>query len=178
MSLYNLINGVNPLAGLCLSMLNLKPGDVPRFRDCYLAKAEGESAVEIHLYTRMGGGNRGHENWVRNGQIEALNSRRGVDCTCEGCRAEALSKHPLYLRDQDNDHDRTYATYTFKVPDALREDVEHLVELNPSAVPESPEKRFHDFIERLKTRGNEDADVRRVSEAMAPVFDAISGLKE
>jgi len=52
MGLYNLLFGQNPRAHVYLACLGLNPGDVGRFRDCYLK--DGTIAV----YTRNGGGNR------------------------------------------------------------------------------------------------------------------------
>ena len=52
--LYNMVFGYNELAGPLLSAIQLAPGEVPRFRDCFLTK----DGTEIVVYTRTGGGNR------------------------------------------------------------------------------------------------------------------------
>lgn len=175
MSLYGMIHGTNPLAGLLLSILNIDPRTVSRFRDCYLApsapREEGQP-LQIHIYTRMGGSNRGHDTWAdadaQDQQVE------GPDCACASCVLEyGLTKHPEYIRDFDDDHDCTYATYEFNVPNAFRDDLEKLVGLNPDAIPEPPSVRFKAFLEKMSTSGNEDPDVRRVADAMAPLFEQI-----
>ena len=51
-----------------------------------------------------------------------------AECGCTGCIAQyRLPTHPLYIRDQDDDFDCTYATFYFRVPP------EHLEELAPLA---------------------------------------------
>lgn len=167
-----MVHGMNPLSGALLATLGIDPANVSRFRDCFLARQEG-GALEIHVYTRMGGGNRGHEHWAE--KDDPLQQVDGVGCPCTSCRMEfGLSSHPNYLRDFDSDFDSTYATYVFSIPEAFREDLEQLVTLKPEAIPRSPADRFRDFMEKMQTRP-EDPGVRRVVEALAPVFDAIKG---
>lgn len=89
MSLYNMIHGVNPLAGVLMKMLDIEPGDVPRFRDCYF---NGEHIV---IYTRTGGGNR-----------EAYEAENNAMCELPG-----------YVRDEDDDYDSTYANFYYEVPE-------------------------------------------------------------
>lgn len=88
MSLYNMIHGVNPLAGVLMKMLDITPGIVPRFRDCYF---NGEHIV---IYTRTGGGNR--EEY--------------------GAENDAMCELPGYVRDEDDDFDSTYASFYYEVP--------------------------------------------------------------
>lgn len=73
--------------------------DVGRFRDAWVEKGDDGEPV-IAIYTRNGGGNR--EDY-------------------EGVIAD-LQDHSLYLRDADDDFDRTYATFYFRTPDELREE--------------------------------------------------------
>ncbi len=54
MSLYNMINGVNPATFFILPMLGKHPDEYPRFRDCFV----GEDQKSIEILTRVGGGNR------------------------------------------------------------------------------------------------------------------------
>ena len=89
MSLYNMLHGVNPLAGVLMKMLDIGPGDVPRFRDCYF---NGEHII---IYTRTGGGNRE--------EYEAEN--------------DAMCGLPGYVRDEDDEFDSTYASFYYEVPE-------------------------------------------------------------
>lgn len=52
MSLYNMINGVNPATFIILPMLGKHPDEYPRFRDCFIKDGM------IEVYTRVGGNNR------------------------------------------------------------------------------------------------------------------------
>jgi hypothetical protein len=96
--LYNVLFGVNILAHRLLELLKLDHRDIPRFRDCYL------QGGHIVVYTRTGGGNR-----------EDYLTEVGV-----------LTSHPLYVRDEDDSYDETYASYFFKYPEEWRETLEGL----------------------------------------------------
>ena len=108
MGLYNMLFAYNPLGSHLLALLNMTREEIPRFRDVYIGEWQGEKAIAV--YTRMGGGNRGH--W------ELYDDTfDGTNCSCAGCRAEHyLAAHPAYLGDQDDDFDQTYATYYFRLP--------------------------------------------------------------
>lgn len=92
MSLYNLLFGVNSNSDVLLAILGLKKSDVERFRDC------GFEDGGIFIYTRTGGGNR------------------------EDYPNEGLTSSPYYLGDEDDEYDKTYATYHFKFPDEIKND--------------------------------------------------------
>ena len=111
MGLYNTLFGVNPQSEEILTALNLSVQQIPRFRDAYLSERNSKQVAAI--YTRMGSGNRGH--WSEDNNTEA-----GPQCGCPGCRAQhGLATHPLYIADQDDDFDSTYATYYFEMPATL-----------------------------------------------------------
>lgn len=94
MSLYNLMHGENANADALLEMLNLTKADTGRFRDIFL---NGDGTV-IRLLTRNGGGNR--------------EEYQGV--------MDALAANANYVRDYDDEYDRTYAYVEFNVPTAYR----------------------------------------------------------
>lgn len=98
MSLYNMINGVNPATFVILPMLGKHPDEYPRFRDCFV----NDGMIEV--YTRVGGNNR--------------------DC---GFGEEELYKHPNFVKTYDDDFDNTYGTYVFSVPDEWKDDFEKLL---------------------------------------------------
>lgn len=134
MGLYNLVFGQNPTSDYLLGLLGLSKSTVGRFRDCWVTE-KGNIAV----YTRNGGGNRGCWN--------AFAGREGDECKqgCPGCTINfILPKHPLYLYDEDDDFDRTYATIYFKAPAGAEEVLKALAENR------DPSKEWGAFIEKLK----------------------------
>ena len=122
MSLYNMINGVNPATFFILPMLGEKhPDNYPRFRDCFIENDE------IHVYTRVGGGNR--------------------NC---GFGEEELQSHPNYLRDFDDDYDCTYATYVFSVPNEFKPDFELIKAGKIKEISEKYKERLYLVFPKLK----------------------------
>lgn len=162
MSLYNLLFGHNPFAGVLLTMLGTEPNSVPRFRDCYLAE-DGK----IVIYTRTGGGNRE--------AYENADSRR---TTCgdiypteeevtAGPFNDDLRALPGFLYDEDDGYDSTYARFYFSVPEKF----EHLLaKIEPG---EDPTKRWADMLAKLKTASPDDPQLKKLTEAFKPVLDAI-----
>jgi hypothetical protein len=95
MSLYNMIHGTTPATFFVLPMLGKHPDEYPRFRDCFIADEEHpEYNDHIHVYTRVGGNNRG-----------------------EGYGEEALYDMPGFVTTFDDSFDNTFATYVFKIPE-------------------------------------------------------------
>lgn len=124
MSLYNICNGVNPAVFFILPMLGEKhPDDYPRFRDCFL---RGDNN-EIHVYTRVGGGNK--------------------NC---GYGEEELRKHPNYLREFDDEYDCTYATYVFSVPDEFKSDLDLIISGKIKEISEKYKQRLYKVYPKLK----------------------------
>lgn len=98
MSLYHLMNGINPATFLVLPMLGEKhPDDWPRYRDCFIVENE------IFVLTRVG----------------SLNKNCGYG-------EDELRKHPNYLREFDHENDRTYGAYVFSIPDQWKEDLQKI----------------------------------------------------
>jgi len=97
--LYNVIFGQNPAAAALLLLAGFRP-PLPesRFRDYWLEQ-HGDEPL-IHVYTRIGGGNRGdHE--------EAWTYMRSL---------------PTYVRDEDDRFDSTYASAWFRLDWTVLED--------------------------------------------------------
>lgn len=135
MTLYNMLFGENPFADVLLGVLDLNKKDVGRFRNIYVNNQE-----EICVYTRNGGGNRQHWSYDL-----AKNKEGGDDCSCPGCIiTHRLPKHPLYLRDEDDNFDNTYATIYFRIPDDLKEVLSRISE------DQTPEEKWKTFIKKLK----------------------------
>lgn len=126
MSLYNMVNGVKPATFFILPMLGEKhPDDYPRFRDCHVQM--NEQNPEIHVYTRVGGGNRN-----------------------EGYAEEVLQSHPNFIRDFDDDFDNTYATYCFSVPDEFKSDFNLIIKGKLPEISETYKKRLYAVYPKLK----------------------------
>jgi len=104
MSMYNMMNGVSQLTFFVLPMLGKHPDEYPRFRDFFLKDEEHpEYDYYLHVYTRVGGGNRG----------------------CD-FGEEELMKHPNFVTTFDDSFDSTYGTYIFSVPDEWKDDFEKI----------------------------------------------------
>lgn len=98
MSLYNMLNGVNPCTFLILPMLGKHPDEYPRFRDCFIEEGQ------IVVLTRVGGNNRN-----------------------SGFDEDQLYSHPNFVRTYDDDFDNTYGYYVFSVPDEWKDDFNKLM---------------------------------------------------
>ena len=121
MSLYNMINGVNPATFLLLPLLGKHPDEYPRFRDCFIGKlSNSDKEVDtfgiptkeldltdriISVYTRVGGGNR--DDYQK--------------------EIQKLRKMPEYVEDYDDDFDSTFATFVFKIPDKYLKDYDFIL---------------------------------------------------
>ena len=124
MGLYNIVVGdghENERGAFLLAVLG-NP-EVGRFRDAWVEKGEdGEPVIAIH--TRTGGGNR-----------EAYAAQN-----------DGLAAHPLYLRDEDDSFDSTYATWYFRTPP------EHRDALAATAVdPVNMGERWQQAFDRVKS---------------------------
>ena len=99
MSLYHLMNGVNPATFLILPMLGKHPEEYPRFRDCFVTEDK-----HILILTRVGGGNRN-----------------------TGFGEEVMEQDPLFVKTYDADWDSTYGYYEFRVPEQWQADFDRLM---------------------------------------------------
>ena len=91
MSMYNLMHGMNPLAGILLKMLEIDQEGSKyssgRFRDIYL----NEDGKKIILFTRNGGGNRERQSYK--GGMDLMNfysnnpeiSKQKLQVLCANC---------------------------------------------------------------------------------------------
>ncbi len=122
-----MVFGLNPACWLLLDILQLKPDDIPRFRDCfYDAKRH-----LIVVYTRTGGGNREYY------QDEN----------------DLLAAHPLYVLDSDDGYDSTYANFYFNVPEENSELLKKLFEGHDTVPPKDKwEMLLNDLAELRKEK--------------------------
>lgn len=144
MSLYNSLFGENNLAPVLKSVLKLDTENYPtgRYRDIYL---DGD---KITLYTRNGGGNREDYQFV----------------------FDALSKHPNYIRNYDDDFDCTYAYVEFSIPDQFKEKLLAASEQQGEVL--SPTDRFQKLISDLRT-GNQTPETDKAVNVGKDVFGKI-----
>lgn len=91
MSLYNMVNGVNPATFTILPMLGRHPDEYPRFRDCF---AQGGKII---LFTRTGS--------------------CGTDPGPYEEENEIIRSMPGFIKTRDWEDDYTYAYWEFKVPE-------------------------------------------------------------
>lgn len=130
--MYNLISGVNPATFFILPMLGEKhPDQYPRFRDCFVENEDTQNP-EIHIYTRVGGGNR--------------------NC---GYGEDELYKHPNFITTFDDDFDCTYATYVFSVPDEWKDDFKKIVGGEMKTLSGAYKKRLYVVFPKFKEKFDE-----------------------
>jgi hypothetical protein len=111
MSLYNMVFGMNAnLAVIMSPFLPQRADTFPRFRDIFTEAEDAPVKGDIYIYTRMGGGNR--ECWEEGKE----------DCDCCACNADKIEDLDECLYRYDDDFDRTFCTFVFKVKDERRED--------------------------------------------------------
>lgn len=165
MSLYNMLHGRNPLTPVILGWLGLTEEGCGRFRDVYVAKAD-DGLPRVLVYTRNGGGNR--ECFCKSDTQH--NSGEGH---CTPRYTAALQEHPLYESDSDDDYDRTYATFVFRVPEAWRDSALALLEDGPT-----PAEKWDRLLTKLYGADKSDPEVRRALDAMTPTLEAIQRVLE
>lgn len=123
MSLYNMLNGMNAELAITLSPFLPRRADrFPRFRDIFIDR---ETNL-ISVYTRVGGGNRG-----------CWNDTENENCGCGGCDADRLEDDPNCTSREDDSFDSTYCTFTFKIPESMKEDLVALAEARISSLSQT-----------------------------------------
>ena len=132
MSLYNALFGVNEAAPIILKIAGLTPGQIPRFRDCYIENGN------VVVYTRTGGGNR------------ECNAYGDEDCSsCYHTANDLLTEKPNYLTDYDDDFDSTYAYFVFSPLEEYKDLAAALETKDAKHVGE----KFQDLIAKMKAEG-------------------------
>lgn len=162
MSMYNLIYGYDPMAPVLLSILQLHPLNVPRFRDCWW---NGEHIV---VYTRTGGGNRPFYE-----SAESCRKNYGDD-SCTGPWNEDLRKLSTYVYDKDCDLDSTYAEFYFDLPEKFKWAIPQFI-----VQDKTPTQRFEQFMAKMRDPAHaEDQDVKRTIGAMKELLQEIAKVFE
>ncbi len=155
--------GKNPNSEILKSMLELGTKyRIGRFRDIYIKDDEGE--LIIILYTRNGGGNR--DCW----EYEGCDYAKDIhDEECMISIIEKLQQHPYYIRDYDDDFDRTYAYFEFKIPDEYKE----LAKLLAGEAEPTVTEKFNTLINEMKTMNKEQIEK---DERFKPFIEILSKL--
>lgn len=157
MSLYNMMFGNNPLAGVTLSALNLSVDNIPRFRDAYFDAAEDR----LVIYTRTGGGNR-----------EYYDSPGSYNESYEGPFNSDLVAHPNYLSDEDDDFDSTYAYFYFSIPEEFEPIFKAFKSLG-AGKDLNPTEKFAQMIKDLEA-GVETEETKRALAVGQAIFEQIN----
>ena len=157
MGLYNMLFGVNVLAPVLKAMLDLdefgewKTG---RFRDIYLA----EGGEKIIVFTRNGGGNRICDKYATESEVLACKECHWIydldTCPVRACIT--LKKHPLYVRDWDDDFDETYAYFEFNVPEAYKPLTRKLFKWQGE--PKAIRQKFEEIIQEIEGMSREELE--------------------
>jgi len=91
MSMYRMVNGINPFFKVICDLIEVNFGEVERLRDCGVDLSRNIAWI----YTRTGGGNR------------------------ESYPNKVLTTHKRYIKDYDDEFDSTYAMYEFDINDIV-----------------------------------------------------------
>lgn len=130
MSLYNMMFGVNQATFYILLMLGKHPEEYPRFRDCFISETEHPQYDNmIHIYTRVGGNNRG-----------------------QGYGEEELLSHLLFVATFDDNFDNTFATYVFKIPPEFEDDFKLILEGNVFETSEKYKQQVISVFPKIKDK--------------------------
>lgn len=152
MSLYNALFGVNLFSGLLLQVLGVTESSIPRFRDCYL----NETADEIIIHTRTGGGNRDYYD-ERNDENK------------DGPWNSDLRTIAGFKFDSDDDFDDTYADFHYAIPEAFKAQIALLKNLGAVI---NPAERWQALLENLRC-GNKSPETERALAVGEQLFGQI-----
>jgi len=129
MSFYSMLFGKNPNTDTILALVGLKEVDVERFRDCWI----DFDNKTIGIYTRTGGGNR------------------------EGYPQETLYNNPYFKTTYDDECDCTYATFEFRFPEELGEEIFALQDIYNKGIP----AKLMQWLAKTLNREPTEDDTRR-----------------
>lgn len=151
MGLYNQLFGVNEIAPLLTTMLNLDFEDFGRFRDAYLDK----TGDKIFVYTRCGGKNReSHEHVF-----------------------EKMKAHPNFIKDYDDSFDNTYCYFEFSMPDEEKEFVRRSKLVEKFGQEKTPTEKFKIALDDLKS-GKDNESTKKAKDFAKNLLDQIQAGRE
>lgn len=157
MSMYNMLFGKNPMSDIVLKALNISESDVPRFRDAYYDSKRGW----LVIHTRTGGGNR---------DAYELGGEDQEEWNPSGPFNDDLRALPGFVKDLDDDYDRTYADFFFKPTDEWKK---LLDQLSTIASEEKPAEKWQTLLRDLEC-GERTESTERVLALGAQIADALA----
>ena len=128
--------GQSNKAPYLMKVLNIHPGEVPRFRDCFIQDGH------IIIHTRTGGGNREYY-----GECNDENQ--------DGPWNSDLEAHEFYVDDEDDDFDSTYANFKFSFPPDYAEDLKAMEANTPEFSPSEKWKLLFESMDSEITKNKE-----------------------
>jgi len=128
-----MIHGCTPATFFILPMLGRHPKEYPRFRDCFTEDEEHpEYNDHIHVYTRVGGGNRE-----------------------SGYGEEILYKDENFVATFDDSFDNTFASYVFSVPEKWKDDYEKIKNGKLTEISSEYKDQLYKVFSKLKDQLDE-----------------------
>ena len=143
MSLYNFLFGEHEEATVLLGMIGVTRENFKRYRDVQLNQ-EGDI---ITVLTRIGGGNR----------------KDYADVF------KQIKKNQYYIKNYDDNFDKTYCYFEFKVPEKYKEACKSMA---PKEKPLTLKEKFDKEIEEMDKEGTDAA--RRANELTEQILNALA----
>ena len=119
MSLYQMVNGLNPATFYILPMLGNHPDMYPRFRDCFLTERKFQMQDGMPLMLPVEGG--------REDLIFILTRTGGNNRADYQEQIDWMRSLPGYIEDYDEEFDSTFAFFVYEIPEKWKPE---LVSLN------------------------------------------------
>lgn len=172
MSLYNMMFGTHPMAGMAMALAGEQASSLPRFRDAWIQPNSETGEPEVVVYTRMGGGNA--ECW---NQYED-DYDADAPCSCEGCTVtNVVPTWDRFLRMEDDDYDYTYRSFFFAPREDHLDVARAIMEAEPVDVGAKWKKLLED-IEKGELTEQQEMNSLLIVDKITEAFRAGGGVVE
>jgi hypothetical protein len=176
--LYNLLHGKNPDSGALLAIVGLTEASVVRFRYAWVT-AEGQVAVytrngggnrkcwceddEISAAKDKELTESGRKATMSSSELAwehlrvmvggTLDPKPGQvhDAHCTWAANKRMAESPLYIRDEDDGFDATYATFYFKVPAGFQKRVDALRKEQADGIDRPLKEKFDEVMAAVRS---------------------------
>lgn len=186
MSLYNMLFGTNPFAGLLKEILELDmPNDI-KFPESWQPYDEGyteagkkyvQDCIKNKVYPTGRFRDMHLAKDEKGNTIISLFTRNGGGNRDEYFYIfDILKTHPNYIRDYDDDFDCTYAYIEFSVPDKHKNFVEFLLGLAKDQT--APMDKFNKLMDNMDKKNMNDPAVKKMMEVGKSIVEGIEKMKE